>query len=108
MPVTKSGSFFGNAQQARMRDAMPKPAAIPAEAGQDDEETPQEITISKTPEGFHYTEPNNPEGADVASFDEVIAAAKECLGVEDEPGAEEEPEPAAPAADAGGAPPTRY
>jgi hypothetical protein len=93
MPVTKTGQYFGNQQQARMRDAaaaeMPKPAPIRQDADKDDEGTEQEITITKTPNGFHTSEPSGEEN-DFTTFDEAIQKAKECLGVEDDSGGDEQ------------------
>lgn len=91
MPLTKSGQFFGNQQQARMRDVavMPKPAPIRQDAAKDDDDTEQAITITKTPEGFHTSEPSGDEN-DYTTFDEAIQKAKECLGVEDDSGDEQQ------------------
>jgi hypothetical protein len=100
--MTKSGAFFGNEQQARMRDALPKPAPIRADDDKAEDGPQQEITLSKTPDGFHFSEPGGEEG-DVASFDELMDKAKECLGVEPEP-----EDQGAPAPSEGDAPPTRY
>lgn len=99
MALTKSGQYFGNEQQARMRDAMPKPAPIRPEEDQAPDEQPS-ITISKTDSGFHFSELGGEEG-DLASIEEVDAKVKECLGVEANPGGDELAE--AQGADAEGA-----
>lgn len=94
MPLSKSGAFRANPQQARALDSIgsgmpkPKPLTRPGADAADQDPTAGDepsITITKTADGFHYVDSTDPEGGDAASFEEVMQKAKECLGVEDQP-----------------------